>query len=55
MRTPQLDRANDDGVVDARLLFRQDDDLLVDFRRRMESALKVLREHEESARREAGL
>lgn len=52
MRRLQLARANDDGVVDARLLFRQDDELLVDFRRRMDSALKVLREHEEAARRQ---
>jgi hypothetical protein len=51
MRTLQLDRANDDAVVDARLLFGRDDELLTDFRRRMESALEVLREHEEAARR----
>jgi hypothetical protein len=51
MRTLQLDRANDDAVVDARLLFRRDDELLTDFRRRMESALEVLRQHEEAARR----
>ncbi|HKR90070.1 MAG TPA: hypothetical protein VJS38_18025 [Phenylobacterium sp.] len=54
MRTLQLDLAKDDAVIDARLLFRQDDDLIVDFRRRMDSALKVLRKHEEAARREGG-
>jgi hypothetical protein len=50
MRTQKLDRASDDVVVDARLLFRQDDELLTDFRRRMDSALQILREHEEAAR-----
>lgn len=54
MRTLGMGRANDDVVVDARLLFRPDDDLLTDFRRRMDSALKVLREQEEAARQQEG-
>jgi hypothetical protein len=52
MRTLEMSRASDDVVVDARLLFRHDDSLLTDFRRRMNSALETLREHEEAARRE---
>jgi hypothetical protein len=50
MRTLELDRASDDVVVDARLLFRQEDELLTDFRRRMDFALQILREQEEAAR-----
>lgn len=51
MRTLELTRANDDDVIDARLLNGHDDELLSDFRQRMDSALKVLREYEEVARR----
>jgi len=50
MRTLELTRANDDDVVDARLLFGHYEELLSDFRQRMDSALKVLREYEEVVR-----
>ena len=50
MRTLELNRANDDDVVDARFLYGHYEELLCDFRRRMDVALKVLREYEEAAR-----
>lgn len=50
MRTLELVRANDDVVVDTRLLNGHYDELLCDFRRRMDTALKVLREYEEAVR-----
>jgi hypothetical protein len=44
-------RAPDDNVViDNRLLNGHYDELLSDFRRRMDAALKVLREYEEAVR-----
>lgn len=54
MRTLELNRANDDDVVDARLLFGHDDELLTDFRRRMDCALQILAEHKEAARQQEG-
>ena len=42
--------ANDDDVVVAPLLNGHYEELLSDFRRRMASALKVLREYEEAVR-----
>jgi hypothetical protein len=50
MRRLELVRANDDEVVDARLLNGHYDELLCDFRRRMDSALKALRDYEEAVR-----
>jgi hypothetical protein len=50
MRTLELVRANDDDVVDTRLLNGHYDELLCDFRRRMDTALKVLREYEDAVR-----
>jgi len=50
MHALRLVRANDDDVVDARLLNGHYDELLTDFRRRMDTALKVLREYEETVR-----
>ncbi len=50
MPTRELVRANDDDVVDARLLNGHYDELLSDFRRRMDTALKALREYEEAVR-----
>lgn len=50
MRTAEMTRANDDDVVDARLHYGHYDELLSDFRRRMDSALEVLRAQEEAAR-----
>lgn len=49
MRTLEMTRANDDDVVDARQHYGHDDELLSDFRRRMDSALEVLRAQEEAA------
>lgn len=54
MRTLEINRPTDDVVVDARGLFRQDDELLADFRRRMEFALETLRAHEQAARQQEG-
>jgi hypothetical protein len=49
MRMLELVGANDDAViVDARLLHGHYDELLSDFRRRMDTALKALREYEEA-------
>jgi hypothetical protein len=51
MRMLQLVGANDDAVVvDTRLLDGHYDELLSDFRRRMDTALKALREYEEAVR-----
>ncbi|CAN7218537.1 hypothetical protein LJR219_000731 [Phenylobacterium sp. LjRoot219] len=50
MHTLRLVGANDDDVVDTRLLNGHYDELLTDFRRRMDAALKVLREYEEAVR-----
>jgi hypothetical protein len=51
MHALELVGANDDGaVVDARLLNGHYDELLSDFRRRMDTALKALREYEEAVR-----
>jgi hypothetical protein len=51
MRTLELAGANDDAVVgDTRLLSGHYDELLCDFRRRMDTALKALREYEEAVR-----
>lgn len=48
MRMLELAGANDDTVVDTRLLHGHYDELLTDFRRRMDTALKALREYEEA-------
>jgi hypothetical protein len=50
MQTLDLAGANDDDIVDGRLLTGHYDELLCDFRQRMDSALKVLREYEEAVR-----
>jgi hypothetical protein len=50
MGTLDLAGANDDDVVDTRLLNGHYDELLCDFRRRMDTALKALREYEEAVR-----
>ena len=51
MRMLELVGANDDaGVVDTRALNGHYDELLSDFRRRMDSALQALREYEEAVR-----
>ncbi len=51
MRLLELVGANDDAVVvDSRLLNGHYDELLCDFRRRMDTALKALREYEEAVR-----
>lgn len=50
MHALKLVGANDDEVIDARLLNGHYDELLTDFRRRMDTALKVLREYEEAVR-----
>jgi hypothetical protein len=51
MHALELVGANDDGVVvDTRLLTGHYDELLSDFRRRMDTALKALREYEEAVR-----
>ena len=50
MRMLELAGANDDSVVDSRLLDGHYDELLSDFRRRMDTALKALREYEEAVR-----
>jgi len=50
MHALKLVRADDDDLVDARLLNGHYDELLTDFRRRMDTALKVLREYEEAVR-----
>lgn len=49
MRAQEMTRANDDEIVDARLHYGHDDELLSDFRRRMDSALEILRAQEEAA------
>jgi hypothetical protein len=46
----KLVRVDDDDLVDARLLNGHYDELLTDFRRRMDTALKALREYEEAVR-----
>lgn len=50
MRSFELAGANDDGVVEAPLLNGHYDELLCDFRQRMDTALKALREYEEAVR-----
>lgn len=50
MQALDMAGANDDDVVAAPLLNGHYDELLCDFRRRMASALKALREYEESVR-----
>lgn len=50
MHALKLVRADDDDRVDARLLNGHYDELLTDFRRRMDTALKALREYEEAVR-----
>ena len=43
--------ANDDDVVPVPQPIEHDEDLLSDFRRRLDTALKVVREHQDAARR----
>jgi hypothetical protein len=50
MNPVDLAGANDDDVVAAPLLNGHYEDLLSDFRRRMATALKVLREYEDAVR-----
>jgi hypothetical protein len=51
MRMLELVGDNDDAVVvDTRVLTGHYDELLSDFRRRMDLALKVLREYEDAVR-----
>jgi hypothetical protein len=50
MQSLELAGANDDEVVDTRLLNGHYDELLCDFRRRMDTALKALSEYEEAVR-----
>jgi len=50
MRSLELAGANDDNVIVVPLLNGHYDELLSDFRRRMDVALKALREYEEAVR-----
>jgi len=50
MHALKLVRADDDDLVDARHLDGHYDELLTDFRRRMDTALKALRDYEEAVR-----
>jgi len=50
MHALKLVGTNDDDLGDTRLLNGHYDELLTDFRRRMDTALKVLREYEEAVR-----
>jgi len=50
MQALELAGANDDEIVDTRLLCGHYDELLSDFRRRMDTALKALREYEDAVR-----
>ena len=50
MQSLELAGANDDHVVDVPLLHGHYDELLSDFRRRMDTALKALRDYEEAVR-----
>ena len=50
MQQVDLAGANDDDVVAAPLLNGHYEELLSDFRRRMDVALKVLRDYEEAVR-----
>ena len=43
--------ANDDDVVPIPQPVGDDEDLLSDFRRRLDTALKIVREHQQAARR----